>query len=297
MGDDGNGKNVYIPGILISKSDGEILKNFYKKNLQTILQKPILLEIDFEMKTNDDVDLDIYFESNDFNILILLKNLKIYLENLKLSIKFMPRFLSFKHPFFNETNNNSNIFNIENCINKGRYCVNPRGLKNKKLFGSDVIRNNLFIKCAFYVDDSSNENIYKQKFFDFIEFFVDDCLDYSYSDSDLNKNKNKKENYFTEKCMNESLIKGGFKLKDIMECIDNSFWPIGIYYYFIFFQIFFYLGLNNINNPNARNNLLDLDNENKINQYLKMIPSILINKRTYYVQNKIKFNKINILFI
>ena len=32
--------------------------------------------------------------------------------------------------------------------------------------------------------------------FDFIEFFVDDCLDYSYSDSDLNKNKNKKENYF-----------------------------------------------------------------------------------------------------
>jgi hypothetical protein len=36
-------------------------------------------------------------------------------------------------------------------------------------------------------------------------------------------------------------------------------------------------------NPKARNNLLDLDNENKINQYLKMIPSILINRRTYYV--------------
>jgi hypothetical protein len=224
MGDDGRGKNVHIPGILISKSDGEILKNFYKNNIDKINQNPILLEIDFDMETNDTINLDIYFESNDFNILILLKNLKIYLENLKLSINFMPRFLSFKHPFFKEDdniNNNTIIFNSENCINKGRYCVNPRGLKNEKLFGSDVIRNNLFIKCAFYVDKSSNENIYKQKFFDFIEFFVNDCLDYS--DVDLNK----KENYLTEKCLNEALIKGGFELKEINDCLDNSFMPNG----------------------------------------------------------------------
>lgn len=40
--------------------------------------------------------------------------------------------------------------------------------------------------------------------------------------------------------------------------------------------------MENVNNPHATNSLLDVDNENKKNHYLKILPSILINKRTYY---------------
>jgi len=233
MGDDGRGKTVHIPGVLISKSDGQVIKSYYKNNLEKIKENPILLEIDFEMETHEEVELDIYFESNDFNMLKVLKNLKIFLENLALSVNFAPRFLSFEHPFFNSTGNN-NDFNSENCINKGRYCVWPRGLKNKKLNGMDVIRNNLYMKCAFLNDDSSTPFVLKEKFFDFIGFFVDDCLNYKEYDNDVNVN----ENYFSEKCMDDSLIKGGFDLKEIKDCLENSFLPKGSYLFIIFFIFF-----------------------------------------------------------
>lgn len=227
MGDDGRGKDVHIPGILISKSDGQILKTFYRNNPDTIK-----LEIEFEMETDEEVNLDIYFESNDFNILKLIKNLKEYLEDTELSVNFNPRFLSFKHPFFNlnATNFLPSDFIEKNCINKGRYCVNPRGLLNKNLKGKDVIKNNLFIKCAFQLDDSSNADFFKPNFFNFIEFFYNDCLDYF--------DEIKKDDYFTEKCVNKALQKSGFDLNGIKECLENSFFPKGkfiktIYLFFL----------------------------------------------------------------
>lgn len=51
--------------------------------------------------------------------------------------------------------------------------------------------------------------------------------------------------------------------------------------------------MQNIDLTYTRNKYLDKDNEDKKNNYLKMIPSVLINNRTFYV--KIKNYKINIL--
>jgi hypothetical protein len=45
MSDDGNGKSITIPAVLISKNDGQILKDFNRAHPE----KRIVLEIDFEM--------------------------------------------------------------------------------------------------------------------------------------------------------------------------------------------------------------------------------------------------------
>lgn len=53
MSDDGTGKDVTIPALLISKSDGQIIKDFYKKyeKDQETLNK-ITFDINFEIVRN-----------------------------------------------------------------------------------------------------------------------------------------------------------------------------------------------------------------------------------------------------
>lgn len=50
MADDGTGKDITIPGLLISKDDGRKIKEFWNKNADNpeVLQK-ITFEIDFEI--------------------------------------------------------------------------------------------------------------------------------------------------------------------------------------------------------------------------------------------------------
>lgn len=45
MSDDGTGKDITIPGVLIDYNIGEIFKEFYRNNLN----KDIILEFEFEM--------------------------------------------------------------------------------------------------------------------------------------------------------------------------------------------------------------------------------------------------------
>lgn len=49
MVDDGTGSDVTIPGVLIRKEDGDIIKKFIKDNNGTDLIKQIVLDISFEM--------------------------------------------------------------------------------------------------------------------------------------------------------------------------------------------------------------------------------------------------------
>jgi hypothetical protein len=206
MGDDGKGKSVHIPGVLISKKDGEILKTYYKNNKEHIKNKPIYLEIDFEMETDVNVSFDVYFESDDFNILKVIRNLKPYLNKLGKTVNFEPRFLTYPHPDFNFTEFNK--VDSYDCISGGRYCVSPR---RNNLNGRAIIITNLKLKCAY---TKAEEN--KEKFFNFLSIFIDDCLGED------------KENYFSESCMAISFQKAGYEIKEINLCYANSFVPSGI---------------------------------------------------------------------
>lgn len=49
MVDDGFGKNLTIPGVLISKEDGDIIKQFWKDNKNDAYLRDIKVAIKFEM--------------------------------------------------------------------------------------------------------------------------------------------------------------------------------------------------------------------------------------------------------
>lgn len=50
MLDDGTGNDLTIPGVLISKEDGDLIRNFIKNNKNhTELLEQMVLEINFEM--------------------------------------------------------------------------------------------------------------------------------------------------------------------------------------------------------------------------------------------------------
>ena len=67
MGDDGTGKNIFIPAVLISKTDGSKLKNYYLNNLTTDndSHKTISIDIDFQIEHKDNMArLDIFMSSS-----------------------------------------------------------------------------------------------------------------------------------------------------------------------------------------------------------------------------------------
>lgn len=213
MGDDGHGSSVTIPGVLISKEDGEIIKTYYKNNRDRMNSKPIILEIDFEMETSDNlVSLDFYLESNDFSMLKLLSDIfnHNYFAYLKDSIKFTPRFVTYVHPLYNFTEFND--VKSKDCIAGGRYCATS---KDEMKTGKDVIKHNLKMKCAFEKSSEGTEDTYYSRFLFYISSFYGDCCDPT------------KDNYFSESCASINLQIAGYDIGNINECYAKSFSPAG----------------------------------------------------------------------
>src|SRR5690349_21678335 len=80
MSDDGRGRDLTIPGVLINYEEGKKLADFYKenKNNQNILDS-IVLEVDFEMEhQNNTVKYDIFMTSDNEAVYKLLIELQHY---------------------------------------------------------------------------------------------------------------------------------------------------------------------------------------------------------------------------
>lgn len=215
MADDGQGKNIFIPGVLISKEDGEIIKTYYKNNKDKINRHPIILEIDFEMETSDNtVSLDVYFGSHDDKILKLLVDLQYYLFYLGNNTKFNPRFVTYTHPQYNFSEFNDVKSN--NCIAGGRYCTNPKN--DDKVTGKDIIIESIKMKCAYFLDVDKDASGYSS-FIGYLEYFMTNCC---------NPNQ---EGYFTEACSALALQKAGYDISKVNECYADSFSPKGKFFF------------------------------------------------------------------
>lgn len=212
MSDDGHGKSLTIPGVLISKEDGQIIKTFYEKNKDKMLNKPIVLEIDFEMETSDGVvSFDVYFSSNDFSMIKNLIDMESYFASLKKLVKFQPRFVTFVHPQYNFTEMND--VKSKDCIAGGRYCATS---KDPKITGKDIIIQNLKMKCAYDYDSRREKEEFNGDFLTYLSLFYYQCSDPS------------KSSYFSESCSAIALEETGYQIAQINECYANSFTPNGI---------------------------------------------------------------------
>ncbi|CAD8092965.1 unnamed protein product [Paramecium sonneborni] len=190
MADDGNGYQVDIPSVLISKSEGEKVISYLKKSTalylvghiefklsQTLSQTNVLFGLNIENK-------DTFRLINEFR--------PIYLE-LKNDIKFSI-FYEVLRCFTCEKDE----WKIENpdCLGGGRYCqFDPNGVAFGS--GSDVLKEQLRQTCIWQVDS--------ELWWSYMNYFTKKCT---------------KENEF-DKCF-ESFVNSEDKVK-IQQCIQSSY--------------------------------------------------------------------------
>ena len=80
MSDDGTGSDIYIPLVLISKKDGEILKEYYRSNKnRPELLRQLLLDVEFQMEhSSNTAKIDIFMNSESSEIYDLISSMNNY---------------------------------------------------------------------------------------------------------------------------------------------------------------------------------------------------------------------------
>lgn len=151
MADDGRGRDLVIPGVMITYQEGEILKDYYKKNKdnQEVLDS-IRLEIDFEMENRTNiVKLDFFVDSGNKKYYKVISDLYTHLIELKEFIDLNVYYIS--HPSYN--NENGILRDVSNCYGAGKQCHNP-GFVND---GRRVLDEDIMQKCILNHSKEKND--------------------------------------------------------------------------------------------------------------------------------------------
>lgn len=153
--DDGTGKDIQIPGILISKKEGEIIKNYIRwANIQkdkNSITNNIIINIDNrpEEKLTDIADMTLNFMANDKKIYKLLTQLKsnkdIFEGN---QINFVPNYVTIQHSDYNKSQTSNN-----DCFCNGRYCSYSHNVYGDSFLNDikaeDVLIESIRQKCVY----------------------------------------------------------------------------------------------------------------------------------------------------
>jgi len=243
---DRKGESLNIPGVLINFRDGQIIKEFYKanKNKPDVL-KSILVEIEFEMEhASNKVEYSIFFSSEMFSVYETLKQLYHFHKHLRDSTTLKP---------FYVTNSYPTVKDKANCVSNGNFCINPRYDLNLT-DGREIIYENIRQKCVYnyaYEKGSNHTDLYWM----YMENFYDTCYDpYSVFNGT-----------FSEECSKKVISDLGIDMQNIVKCVLDSF------------------DAKTVEEFKTKNNKIltaDRDEKNKHNIFL--IPSILINNRTFW---------------
>jgi len=246
-----HGTNIHIPGVLISYEDGAIIKEFYiqNKDNEKVLDS-IIFEIEFEMEhSSNKVNYSIYFSSEYFNIYKTIKELYHFQKHLSNSTRLRPHYV---------TNQGTVDEGKEqdNCVSSGRYCVSPRYDLNIT-DGRIILRENLRQKCIYeFTNESTNQtNLY----WDYMIAFYDNCIGNSTEAKD-----------FTDLCSIKTMMGIGVNYFPVELCIIKSFGEKGI-------------APENEKIYLVKDNaLFKADREEKLKHNIFLIPTILINNRTFW---------------
>ena len=118
MSDDGTGSGIRIPAMIISKKDGEILKNFLTSQSKDLIEKAALTA-EFIMENPDNtVEWQFFYTSQNDKSLDFLRNFRDYYEKFnKEDVDFTPRIVTWACP------NCDSDFKKKECVSDGKYCA------------------------------------------------------------------------------------------------------------------------------------------------------------------------------
>ncbi len=256
MAEDGHGSLVTIPSLLISKKDGNILKKFMKENKD----KPINLEIDFEIEKGSNSELNLYMSSNQEEVYTIMKSFKeyFYLLNSEEGITLTPHYITNKDPLYSldslTKKEKEDIF--KECYGEGKYCVT--GFINNSVSidvnSSLIIEENLIQKCI-YLEGKSSKN--SSIWYDYMLLFYDNCYN---------------SNNFTKEWGQDVMDNLNVNKGNILKCVESSFiYPSNITD-----------ESKKDNRKKVENTILNKDNDLRATYYVKYIPSLLINGKVFY---------------
>ena len=249
MSDDGTGGDIYIPSALISLSDGNKIFDFLKKKKFG----KISVEVDFnfeENEENEEIQIEFFFSSHEEKAYDFIQNISNILNEFNNDkISFIPRYVTHKSPKFNK----ENPVKIENCFSKGKYCYFPKW-SNNVAKANEILIEDLRQKCIFNLYNKR----YSYYYFDYMEDFYKECFN----------------GKFNSICSNKILKNIGIKVKEIENCISDSF------------------GMKKYNDINFDNeNVIFEDEYSTITNYgLTNFPSVTIN--TVPIEGIIKIEKL-----
>ncbi|OMJ93128.1 hypothetical protein SteCoe_3945 [Stentor coeruleus] len=196
MIDDGTAGNIYIPSVLISKSNGQLLKNYILSH-QSIKTR---VQMTFEMLNPDNqVEYEIWMSSENTELREFLSDFSQHGKKLMPNTQMTPHYVLW---YSVERSKEGFLTEHKDCLSGGRYCAPDPDLDNGPRTGREIVLENLRQICLYnYLTDQKKLNLW----WDYIKKF-----------------KGCTGDNFNTKCSDTILNIIGIKTKIIQECIDNS---------------------------------------------------------------------------
>lgn len=252
MADDGRGRELTIPGVLITYKQGQILKKFYNENkLFPKIIENIRIEVDFEMENRTNtVKLDFFVNSFNENFYKLINEISTHLKEIQNTIDLNVFYIS--HPSYNYAK--GNYRDIPNCFGSGQHCHHPG--KFEVSDGRVYLEEDIKQKCILnHAKESKNIGL----FFDYVNNFFKDCAN---------------KTAFNAECSAIVSERLGFPLAKINQCFHDSFNIAEVNNYdpnlVKFFKIY------------AKNEILAADESKKNQNFISFLPSLMINNRNFW---------------
>lgn len=248
LADDGHEGDISIPAILISRSDGEKIINYYllHKDNQKEINK-IKLEIKFDIQNkNNTVNYDIWYTPDTESVYSFLKEFQSYQESLGNNAKLGIHMITYPHFAYDPNSNTPK----DDCLGSGLYCIRPGKLGI--VDGSIIVTESIKQKCLYDISNEQNNNY--DNFFKFMSKFHENCV--------------LKEN-FNQVCSNDAIYSVGYEMNIVNQCLYNSFIATS----------------HEKQSPNYqkiyKNKILDKEYQLRKEYLISRVPSLTINGRLY----------------
>jgi hypothetical protein len=221
MRDDGTGSDIMIPLVLISKKDGEILKEYYNNNKKNpdALRK-LVLDVDFQIEhSGNTAKVEVFMNSDSVEVYKLVQSLSKYDELRKYYfiilflvqyVNYTPYYLTFPKVDFDDKIAPENRKPDPNCLGGGKYCARPY-YSYEKLSPIEVVKENLLQKCIWQYSNTTNT---MYKYFGYLNYFYENC--YKAKDDEGNQE-------FTVECGKAQMTRTQLPVKEIEKCYADSF--------------------------------------------------------------------------
>jgi hypothetical protein len=247
LADDGLGGDISIPAILISKTDGDKIIQYYlmhKDNKKDINKIRFEIKFDIENKNNI-VNYDIWYTPDLVNVYTFFKDFAKYQEVLGEYAHMEVHFVTYPHFLYKPDSNSPK----DDCLGSGLYCIRPGkiGIADGRL----VVMESIKQKCIYNYAIKNNKI---DSFWNYMVNFYEECV---------------QKEEFTQVCSNRAISIADINLNEINDCIYESFIGTSFekqqkdYQYIM------------------KNNILDKEYELRKTYAINRVPSITINKRLY----------------